>query len=683
MVFYSPRCTSWMGGTFRNWGSVLLSVIALTSCVGEPISGGGSHSVRDSVGVRIIENRGPDQLVPPPVWTADLLPPDSSLTAVPWGISADPMAGQVYVADWTGTRVSVFDRRGRFVKDLGRSGDGPGEFRNPTALSVDPFGALVVFDAGRGVVSRWSSRGDLLNEERAPAGYWGPGFVVGRDRQWLVAADDFDGGLGTNQRLVEIRGGTEKTLHEVQMESAVAHLPCGTFPAPRVFSPSILWTHQGDTLWVVHGRGYRIDGIVDGTAVASFRRDIEPIPATQALAIKAVESGIGPYNRFLDRCGATAKQLVTEISFEESVSSISGVLAAPNGDLWVSRSPDGITPSLVDILGPDGVYRGTAELSGVPAGFLSDSLFVVLRIQDTGEVRVSLMGFGSTVESTSDLAPQEKEVEEGVFREFRDCARCPLMVEMPSGSFLMGSPPGEVPASANPNRPDWTERAERPQVRVEFRDRFALGKYEVTFDEWDECVRRGGCEYRPPDDGWGRGDRPVIHVSRADADEYTTWLSELTGGDYRLPSEAEWEYAARAGTTTARYWGDSLGHGLAVCDGCGSRWDLKSTAPVGSFQPNPWGLHDMLGNVSEWVADCWIEDHSEAPPDGRARISESPWWNNGRCERPAKRGGTFSSYPWTVRAAYRNYFLPGPWTDRDSQTQGFRVAKVLSDQVGR
>jgi formylglycine-generating enzyme required for sulfatase activity len=257
-----------------------------------------------------------------------------------------------------------------------------------------------------------------------------------------------------------------------------------------------------------------------------------------------------------------------------------------------------------------------------------------------------------------------------------------MLVELPRGRFLMGRPEGEEPASRNPNRPEWTELAEGPQVEVEIGYPLAVGKYEVTFAEWDHCVAAGGCTHTPDDAGWGRGNRPVINVNRGDAEEYIRWLRQLTGQPYRLPSEAEWEYAARGGTTTARYWGDEIGRGMAVCERCGSRWDDRSTAPVGSFPPNPFGLHDMLGNVAEWVADCWNTDHEGARTDGSARIEDSPWWKDGSCERPMRRGGAWGFFTWTIRAAYRNYFRPccsitgQPWSDR-GDSNGFRVVRTV------
>jgi formylglycine-generating enzyme required for sulfatase activity len=166
------------------------------------------------------------------------------------------------------------------------------------------------------------------------------------------------------------------------------------------------------------------------------------------------------------------------------------------------------------------------------------------------------------------------------------------MVVAPAGKFMMGSPEGQG------------TDVERPQHEVTFAN-FAVSTFEVTFDAWDACVAYGDC---PPasDSGWGRGRRPVA------------WLSRMTGRTYRLLSEAEWEYAARAGTQTAYSWGDEIGEGNANCKGCGSQWDGQRTAPAGSFAANVFGLHDMHGNVWEWVEDCAHGNYSGAPEDGPA-----------------------------------------------------------------
>jgi formylglycine-generating enzyme required for sulfatase activity len=241
-------------------------------------------------------------------------------------------------------------------------------------------------------------------------------------------------------------------------------------------------------------------------------------------------------------------------------------------------------------------------------------------------------------------------------RVFKDCARCPQMAVIPGGSFLMGSP-----ASAKARYEN-----EGPQHRVAV-SRFAIGKYEVTFAEWDVCVAAGGCRHRPDDRGWGRGRRPVIYVSWRDARQYVAWLSRRTGKRYRLPSEAEWEYAARAGTRTVYSWGNAIGLGKANCRGCGSRRGEKKTAPVGSFRPNRFGLYDLHGNASEWVEDCRHKSYVGAPADGR------PWTTGGDCRFRILRGGSWASAPRDLRSALRS------WGVFDGRLMffGFRVAKTL------
>jgi formylglycine-generating enzyme required for sulfatase activity len=229
------------------------------------------------------------------------------------------------------------------------------------------------------------------------------------------------------------------------------------------------------------------------------------------------------------------------------------------------------------------------------------------------------------------------------------------MIVLPADSFLMGSPPEERGRGSD----------EGPQRGVAVAS-FALGKTEVSFDEWDLCVSKGGCRHKP-EAPWGRGSLPVINVSWNDAKEYVAWLSTKTRQPYRLPSEAEWEYAARAGSTTPYSWGKDIGKKNANCNGCGSRWDGKQTAPVASFPANAFGLHDMAGNVWEWVEDCWHDNYSGAP--GKAW----PAWQGGTCDRRVLRGGSWDDGPGDVRSAYRLRFEPG---DRYSDT-GFRVARTL------
>ena len=249
---------------------------------------------------------------------------------------------------------------------------------------------------------------------------------------------------------------------------------------------------------------------------------------------------------------------------------------------------------------------------------------------------------------------------------FRDALRSggqgPEMVVVPAGSFLMGSPPHE----------GLRDDDEGPVHRVTIAQPFAAGVYEVTFTEWDACVASGGCnDYRPDDEGWGRGRRPVIHVNWKDAQAYVEWLSDQTGQQYRLLSEAEWEYVARAGTTTKYSWGGSVGRNRAVCQGCGSQWDNRffgggRTAPVGSFAANGWGLYDVHGNVMEWVQDCYNESYAGAPSDGRA-------WESGDCSRRVRRGGDWYWGTSSIRSANRIWDTAD---DRDSNN-GIRIARSL------
>ena len=187
------------------------------------------------------------------------------------------------------------------------------------------------------------------------------------------------------------------------------------------------------------------------------------------------------------------------------------------------------------------------------------------------------------------------------------------MAVVPAGSFRMGCVAGDACAAE-----------ERPVRTVTIEAPFSLSKYEVTFEDFDRFAEAAGRE-RPDDQGWGRGRRPVINVSWADAEAYAEWLSAETGRSYRLPSEAEWEYAARAGGDTPYGWSDTI-DGEANCDGCGRR-SPRRTVLAGTFRANAWGLHDMHGNVWEWVQDCWNGSYEDAPADGTA-------WTTGNLRTP-------------------------------------------------
>ena len=251
---------------------------------------------------------------------------------------------------------------------------------------------------------------------------------------------------------------------------------------------------------------------------------------------------------------------------------------------------------------------------------------------------------------------------------FRDCPSCPEMVVLPGGFFLMGS----LREAGNPDA-----YQEEPYHPVTIAEPFAVGRYEVTFDEWDACVAEGGCNgYRPGDKKWGRGRRPVINVNWKDTQDYLYWLGQKTGKPYRLLSEAEWEYAVRAGTTTAYYWGDYDKRGRkAICAyaNVGKSFSCEGkerTLPVGSFRPNPFGLYDMIGNVQEWTADCWNDTYDGAPADGRT-------WQQGDCSWRVTRGRSFywkDSYLHHFRSAARHR-IPSGWQETYI---GFRVARAMT-----
>jgi formylglycine-generating enzyme required for sulfatase activity len=216
--------------------------------------------------------------------------------------------------------------------------------------------------------------------------------------------------------------------------------------------------------------------------------------------------------------------------------------------------------------------------------------------------------------------------------------KTPAMQEIKAGEFQMGSEKGSDD--------------EKPVHQVTFKQPFNMSRHEITFAEYDYYVwlmQENGLEdvQYPHDQGWGRGSRPVIKVSWEDAQGYVNWLSTETGTDCRLPTEAEWEYAARAGTTTDYFWGDEVGKNNANCDGCGSKWDNKQTAPVGSFPANPFGLQDMHGNVWEWTQDCWHDSYTDAPTDSTA------WESGGDCGRRVVRGGSWYDNPGLLRASDR------------------------------
>jgi formylglycine-generating enzyme required for sulfatase activity len=255
----------------------------------------------------------------------------------------------------------------------------------------------------------------------------------------------------------------------------------------------------------------------------------------------------------------------------------------------------------------------------------------------------------------------------GAGRVFRDCPACPEMVVLPAGQFTMGSPATERGRNKD----------EGPQRNVTLAQQFALGKFEVTFAQWDTCAGEGACTHRPGDEGWGRNRRPVINVSWDDAKQFVAWLAKKTGQPYRLPTEAEWEYAAR-GTTRASEpnmpfaTGTTINYRQANYDANftynGGRQGLyrQKTLEVGSLPRNGFGLHDMHGNVWEWVEDCYKDGYEGAPTDGSAVSARD-------CSLRILRGGAWNYYPQLLRSAYRYATAPAV----RMENAGFRVARRM------
>ena len=254
-------------------------------------------------------------------------------------------------------------------------------------------------------------------------------------------------------------------------------------------------------------------------------------------------------------------------------------------------------------------------------------------------------------------------------RQFSDCATCPTMVSLPAGNANLGATEDE--ADARPN--------EKPQRPVNFSNLFAIGVTEVTFAQWDACVAGGGCNGRPSDNGWGGGSRPVINVSWDAAQSYVSWLSRTTGQNYSLPSEAQWEYAARGGESSPLQGGSAaalcaFANGAGVESGL--RWANNActdpasdrTLPVGTLGPNGFGVKDMIGNVAEWTLDCNTLNLRDAPTDGRAD-------QRGSCNQRSVRGGSWFSGPADLRFATRLMQRRGDSND----FTGFRVVRKIEN----
>ena len=454
-------------------------------------------------------------------------------------------------------------------------------------------------------------------------------------------------GLGREERIMIQRG-----LHALEYAPG---------PADGAFGPS---TRQALTQWQT-AKGYVATGYLDRAQ------------ADVLLAVGRERVPVGVFVVETDPAGAEVELLGIEESYRAGLELPVGRYQVEvwaegyeSQRVWVEHTESG-EPHRVALAAIRQPFTITAEPAGAQIRLLNASeRYAAGMALPAGEyqVEVSADGYRTVTETVVHGAePTERRVVlawagRRPGERFRDCPTCPELVVVPAGSYRMGSPVSEE-ARAD---------AEGPVHRVTIGQPFAVGVYEVTFAEWGACVAGGGCNgHRPDDEGWGRGQRPVI-VNWDDAQAYVRWLSRQTGQTYRLLSEAEWEYVARAGSTTPFHFGRTISPRQANYDGNytyggGRRGQYRErTVLVGSFPPNAFGLYDVHGNVWEWVQDCWNENYVGAPRDGRA-------WERGDCSRRVLRGGSWFSKPGGLRSAYRG----GITADIRDYYYGFRIARSL------
>ena len=391
---------------------------------------------------------------------------------------------------------------------------------------------------------------------------------------------------------------------------------------------------------------------VEKRATAALRGETDPMPAARKLGAERFSAGM---LEAIDRClKLNEKERVR--GCRELLGLLRGVEAEETGNEPVVKRQDVQAAAIPKTTTKIGSGKRQRRMLTAAGGVLAAVVgwFVLPMWQEARE----------RGEQKARLAKMRKEREAAGVESFRDCEEwerwCPDMVVVPAGSFMMGSPEGEA------GRYGWYGWEEGPQHRVTIREPFAVGAYEVTFEEWDACLANGGCDgYRPYDEGWGRGRQPVIYVSWQDAQAYVSWLSGKTGKEYRLLSEAEWEYAARAGNRARYSFGDEITESDANYN-----MNIGKTQPVGSYRTNGYGLYDMHGNVWEWVQDCRNGSYRGAPSNGDAW---EEWIVSVGCFSRVLRGGCWFNYSGNLRSAnhswgdpgLRNYFL------------GFRVARTL------
>ena len=690
-----------------------------------------AFTARDSGDIEIVENHAPEHPLGQ-FWTIDAEPEvvlggDEWEAANPsqagdsaqliWQVSglARLQDGRVAVLSSGNQRLFLFEPSGELSATIGRKGEGPGEFIRPGHLQYLPPDTLVVWDYWFAPTSYFDSNGTLLKERsidlgemmaRVPGSNAESRATPLADGSFVLTtspAPNSDPEPGSYFRFPTelVLVDTTYAPHPLgswdgwEMWVSRTNIERGVFPT-FLFDSYVATGGNPPSIYISSGDKDEIHQFSgDGTLLRIVRRTTGRLPFNERgheLWLAAFEARIRELFGDLEaELGMSWGELTDGMPIREWYPAAAGLLVDAEGFLWVrewSASGRGM-PDQWSVFSPNGRWLGIVR--GLPDLFLCHPLMgpcwvdrdflLAVRRDALGVERVE--GYrihrGEGAAGSETPGSGTAEVERSVGELFRDCDVCPDMVVVPAGSFAMGSPDPEEGEVVEPEA-----MRDRPQHTVTIAAAFAVGIHEVTFDEWDACVRAGGCGGHTPDDGgWGRGRRPVINVSWEDAQAYAQWLTERTGHQYRLPSEAEWEFVARAGTRTARYWGESPdgqcdhanGYDVTLHDVDPSPYNAPAncsdgyewTAPVGSFAPNPFGLYDMLGNVQEWVEDCRRFGYAGAPTDG------SVWHKNACRDGHGVRGGSYGHPPPLLRSAQR---LASP-TARRSLYTGFRVARDL------
>ncbi len=342
-----------------------------------------------------------------------------------------------------------------------------------------------------------------------------------------------------------------------------------------------------------------------------------------------------------------------KVSFLETLTA-SNIRSGPGSENgWIAEVPAGAQLKLIEKVEGRNWYE--IELLDGTSGYIAGSLVRMIGSQAFNVAALTQQPAEPVAEPVEKKEKKYAAVDAATaleVDEFIECENCPAMVALPEGRFQMGSVDGDP--------------AEQPVRDVAIEQPIAMGKYEVTLGQWQSCVNAGFC--RPiSDPGPDDDKRPAQNISWADAESFVAWLRKETEQAYRLPTEAEWEYAARAGSSARFWWGDLFENGRANCSECGDDWNRKRPSNIGSYEPNSFGLYDMHGGVSEWVADCWVGNYLDAPGNGTARALSF-------CPQRVLRGGSWRSDVGDVTASSRFRY--------DAQvryyTNGFRVARDLN-----